>query len=104
MGSLKLQEIIQMRPIRPVPQAPEFVKGVIDFRGRRIPVIDVRLKLGMTPKDYTVNTLIAVLEAETGSGIVWIGIVADSISGLSRMKDKCEKGMIPEEAEAPTEK
>lgn len=86
LGSLKLMEVIRMRPIRPVPRAPKFIKGVIDFRGRTIPVVDLRIRLGMKPKDYTADTLIAVVEAVTASGTIRMGIVPDSISGLTRTR------------------
>jgi purine-binding chemotaxis protein CheW len=47
IGILKIKEIIGMMPITIVPKKPEFVKGVIDLRGKVIPVIDLRLRFGM---------------------------------------------------------
>ncbi|UCF83259.1 MAG: purine-binding chemotaxis protein CheW, partial [Desulfobacteraceae bacterium] len=59
---LKIKEIIGMMPITTVPQTPAFVKGVINLRGKVIPVIDLRLKFGMEGIDYTERTCIIVVE------------------------------------------
>ena len=53
IGILKIKEIIGMMPITTVPQTPEFVKGVINLRGKVIPVLDLRRRFGMEPMDYT---------------------------------------------------
>ena len=53
IGILKIKEIIGMMPITPVPRTPECVKGVINLRGKVIPVIDLRLKFGMAEIGYT---------------------------------------------------
>ncbi|NQT58555.1 MAG: purine-binding chemotaxis protein CheW [Bacteroidetes bacterium] len=62
IGILKIKEIIGMMPITTVPQTPEFVKGVINLRGKVIPVIDLRLRFGMDAIDYTERTCIIVVE------------------------------------------
>ncbi len=77
---LKIKEIIGMMPITTVPQTPEFVKGVINLRGKVIPVMDLRLRFGMESIDYTERTCIIVVEIEGTSGTVQIGIVVDSVS------------------------
>ena len=61
---LKVKEIIGMMPVTTVPQTPEFVKGVINLRGKVIPVVDLRLRFGMTEIDYTERTCIIVVEIE----------------------------------------
>ena len=58
----KVKEIIGMMRITPVPQTPEFVKGVINLRGKVIPVIDLRLRFGMGENGYTDRTCIVVVE------------------------------------------
>ena len=80
IGILKIKEIISMMPITTVPQTPEFVKGVINLRGKVIPVIDLRLKFGMEAIDYTDRTCIIVVEIEGQTGTVQIGIVVDAVS------------------------
>ena len=61
---LKVKEIIGLMPITVLPQTPEFVKGVINLRGRVIPVMDLRLRFGMEPMRYTDRTCIIVLEVQ----------------------------------------
>ncbi len=80
IGILKIKEIIGMMPITTVPQTPEFVKGVINLRGKVIPVIDLRLRFGMESIDYTERTCIVVVEIEGSKMTVQIGIVVDAVS------------------------
>ncbi len=80
IGILKIKEIIGMMPFTTVPQTPEFVKGVINLRGKVIPVVDLRLRFGMESIDYTERTCIIVVEIEGTAGTVQIGIVVDSVS------------------------
>lgn len=86
IGILKIREIIGMMPITSVPQTPKFVKGVINLRGKVIPVVDLRLRFGMEEIDYTERTCIIVVEVESGSGQVIIGIVVDSVSEVLNIK------------------
>ncbi len=80
IGILKIKEIIGMMPITTVPQTPEFIKGVINLRGKVIPVIDLRLRFGMEQIDYTDRTCIIVVEIEGSAATVQIGIVVDAVS------------------------
>ncbi len=80
IGILKIKEIIGMMPVTTVPQTPEFVKGVINLRGKVIPVVDLRLKFGMESIDYTERTCIIVVEITGSAGTVQIGIVVDAVS------------------------
>jgi len=86
IGILKIKEIIGMMAITTVPQTPDFVKGVINLRGKVIPVIDLRLKFGMEAMDYTERTCIIVGEIEKDAGTVQIGIVVDSVSEVLSIK------------------
>jgi len=86
IGILKIKEIIGMMPITPVPQTPEYVKGVINLRGKVIPVIDLRLRFGMPSGGYTERTCIVVVETEAGSGTALIGIVVDSVSEVLNIR------------------
>ena len=86
IGILKIKEIIGMMPITTVPQTPEFVKGVINLRGKVIPVVDLRVRFGMESIDYTERTCIIVVEIESQSGTVMIGIVVDSVSEVLNIK------------------
>ncbi|RZB38356.1 MAG: purine-binding chemotaxis protein CheW [Desulfobacteraceae bacterium Eth-SRB2] len=86
IGILKIKEIIGMMPVTTVPQTPEFVKGVINLRGKVIPVIDLRLRFGMESIDYTERTCIIVVEIDGTAGTVQIGIVVDSVSEVLNVK------------------
>jgi len=92
IGILKIKEIIGMLPITSVPQTPDFVKGVINLRGKVIPVMDLRLRFGMPSIDYTERTCIIVVEIGGSSGTVLIGIVVDAVSEVLNIKgDDIEK-------------
>jgi purine-binding chemotaxis protein CheW len=86
IGILKIKEIIGMLPITSVPQTPEFVKGVINLRGKVIPVMDLRLRCGMPPIDYTERTCIIVVEIAGQSGNILVGIVVDAVSEVLNIK------------------
>ncbi len=86
IGILKVKEIIGMMPVTPVPQTPVFVKGVINLRGKVIPVLDLRLKFGMEEIEYSERTTIIVVEVELQNGLVQIGIVVDSVSEVVNIK------------------
>jgi purine-binding chemotaxis protein CheW len=83
---LKIKEIIGLLPITTVPQTPPFVKGVINLRGKVIPVIDLRLKFGIEPMAYGERTCIVVVEIEGASGTILIGSVVDSVSEVLNIK------------------
>jgi purine-binding chemotaxis protein CheW len=86
IGILKVKEIIGMMPITTVPRTPSFVKGVINLRGKVIPVIDLRLKFGMEEIAYTERTCIIVVETRGEGGAMLIGIVVDSVSEVLNIK------------------
>jgi purine-binding chemotaxis protein CheW len=88
IGILKVKEIIGMMPITLVPQTPQFVKGVINLRGKVIPVLDLRLKFGMGLIDYTERTCIIVVEITHESGPVMMGIVVDSVSEVVQIRSE----------------
>ncbi len=78
---LKVQEIIKMLPITKVPNAPKFVEGVINLRGRVIPVIDLRIKLGLSKQDHTKNTRIVVIELNSRT----VGFIVDEVNEVLRI-------------------
>lgn len=84
---LKIKEIIGMMPITPVPRTPFYVKGVINLRGKVIPVVNLRLKFGMEEVGYTDRTCIIVVEAKGEAGSVFVGIVVDSVSEVLNIKE-----------------
>ena len=86
IGILKIKEIIGLMSITTVPQTPEFIKGVINLRGKVIPVVDLRLRFGMDAIDYTERTCIIVVEVDGQVGTIQIGIVVDSVSEVLNIK------------------
>lgn len=87
LGILDVREIIGMMPIRPMPQMPEFIKGVINLRGKVIPVIDMRLKFGMDPLEYNDRTCIIVVEVSGLTGSTLMGLVVDTVWEVSDIKE-----------------
>lgn len=86
IGILKVKEIIGMMSITHVPQTPDYVKGVVNLRGKVIPVVDLRLKFGIEPIDYTERTCIIVVEIISVSKTISMGIVVDSVSEVLNIK------------------
>ena len=79
LAVLKVREIIRMQKITPVPQVPDFVKGVINLRGRVIPVIDLRVKFGLKAV-FAERTCIVVVQVDALSGkSVQMGLIVDSV-------------------------
>ena len=79
IGILKVKEIIGMMAVTHVPQTPGFVKGVINLRGKVIPVVDLRLRFNLEAAAYTERTCIIVVEVAGAQGHVMMGIVVDAV-------------------------
>jgi purine-binding chemotaxis protein CheW len=80
VGVLKVREIMGLQEITAVPQTPPHIKGVINLRGKVIPVIDLRLKFGLDSAEYTQRTCIIVTQVQGESGAIFMGIVVDGVS------------------------
>ncbi len=80
IGILKIKEIIGIMPITTVPQTPDFLKGVINLRGKVIPIIDLRLRFEMNSINYTERTCIIVVENVGQNETIQLGIVVDAVS------------------------
>jgi purine-binding chemotaxis protein CheW len=77
---LKVREIIGVQDITAVPQTPNYVRGVINLRGKVIPVVDLRLKFGIAEVEYTQRTCIIVVQVEREAHALMMGIVVDSVA------------------------
>ena len=77
---LKVQEIIKMMDITRVPRTPPYVRGVINLRGKVIPVVDLRLKFAMEARNNTDKTCVIVVAVRRGGGSVVMGIIVDEVS------------------------
>jgi len=77
---LKVREIMGIQDITAVPQTPAYVKGVINLRGKVIPVVDLRRKFGLPEIEYTQRTCIIVVQVSGEAGPMLMGIVVDGVS------------------------
>ncbi len=77
---LKVREIIGIMDITRLPRTPDFVKGVVNLRGKVIPVIDLRLRFGMHEREYDEKTCIIVVEVREAGLNILMGIIVDSVS------------------------
>lgn len=78
---IAIQYVIQifgMQKITSIPDLPEFIKGVINLRGKVIPLIDIRLRFGLEPKSYTERTCIIVIQYEELS----FGLIVDNVQDV----------------------
>jgi len=76
---LKVREIMGLQDITTVPQVPSYVKGVINLRGKVIPVVDLRLKFGLPPEEYTARTCIVVVRTRQAGEDIMIGMIVDGV-------------------------
>ena len=72
-------QIIAIPQITPIPKTPEFVRGVINLRGKIIPVIDLRLKFNLEKQEYDARTSIIVIKSVVNQAEVYIGIIVDTV-------------------------
>jgi purine-binding chemotaxis protein CheW len=85
---LKVREIIRYLKITPVPQMPAFVKGVINLRGKVLPVIDLRLKFGLEAAEPSERTCIVVVRLRTEAGQdLLLGMIVDSVEEVINIAD-----------------
>jgi len=77
---IKVKEIIRAMEVTAVPQTPDYVEGVINLRGKIIPVINLRVKFGMANREHTDRTCIIVVEIGERAGAIPMGMVVDSVS------------------------
>ncbi|XGC80491.1 chemotaxis protein CheW [Bdellovibrio bacteriovorus] len=78
-----VREINQFGEITPVPRTPDYVKGVMNLRGKIIPVVNLRIKFGMAPQDSTRDTCIIVIDTEIGQ----VGMIVDSVKEVVDLQD-----------------
>jgi purine-binding chemotaxis protein CheW len=75
----KVREVLDFTSITKVPRTPEFMRGVINLRGSVVPVVDIRLKFGMSRTEKTVNTCIIIVEVNVDGESIILGTLADSV-------------------------
>ena len=80
IGIMTVQEIIGIMKVTRVPKAPPCIRGVVNLRGKVIPVVDLRSRFGMECQDDTERTCIIVLQVAAASGRLIMGIIVDEVS------------------------
>ena len=75
----KVREVLDFTTVTKVPRTPEFMRGVINLRGSVVPVVDLRLKFGMTRTESSVNTCIIITEVTVDNDTTVLGALADSV-------------------------
>ncbi len=75
----KVREVLEFTTVTKVPRTPEFMRGVINLRGSVVPVLDLRLKFGMTMTEKTVNTCVIIVEVALEGESTVLGTIADSV-------------------------
>jgi len=99
---LKIREIIRMQKITPVPHMPHYAKGVINLRGKVIPVVDMRVKFNLGSEEVTERTCIIVVQVEfEDRGESLVGLIVDAVEEVvnisdSQVEDTPELGMTME--------
>ncbi len=87
-------EILDTGPVTPIPTAAEFVGNLINFRGRVVPLADLRLRCGMPVTEPTEDTRVVVLEIQFAGEPILVAILADKVYGVSRL-DEVLPGQVP---------
>jgi purine-binding chemotaxis protein CheW len=81
-----VREILDMTVITRIPRVPEFMRGVINLRGRAVPVVDLRLKFGLGRTEKTVHTCIIITEVEQDGEKLVVGALADSVQEVFELE------------------
>ena len=82
----KVREVLEYTSVTKVPQTPDFMKGVINLRGNVVPVIDMRLKFGMSETEKTVNTCVIIVEVSLDGESTVLGAMADSVQEVFELE------------------
>ncbi len=82
----KVREVLDFTTITKVPRTPEFMRGVINLRGSVVPVVDLRLKFGMSKTEKTVNTCIIITEVAVDGETTILGTLADSVQEVINLE------------------
>jgi purine-binding chemotaxis protein CheW len=82
----RVREILEYTNITKVPRTPDFMRGVINVRGSVVPVVDLRLKFGLSKTEQSLNTCIVVLEVEFQKEATVLGALADSVQEVIEME------------------
>lgn len=82
---VKVREVLELTTVSEIPRTPDYMMGVINLRGHAVPVVDLRLKLGMSQMEHTVETCIIILEVSLGDEVIVMGVLVDSVREVFEM-------------------
>jgi purine-binding chemotaxis protein CheW len=82
----KVREVLEYTTVTKVPQTPAFMQGVINLRGSVVPVIDMRLKFGMSVTEKTINTCVIIVEINLDGHTTVLGAMADSVQEVFELE------------------
>jgi purine-binding chemotaxis protein CheW len=97
---LDVQEIRSWEPVTRVPNTPGYLKGIVNIRGAIVPVVDLRLRLGIAAKEYTSETVVIVMSVNLEAGPKQIGLVVDAVSDVVSVNETDIQG-TPDFGEMP---
>jgi purine-binding chemotaxis protein CheW len=83
----RAREILDLTPVTKVPQTPDYLLGVINLRGQVVPVVDLRVKLGLPRQDATRDSCIIVMEVQVDGELLTVGGLADSVREVMELRD-----------------
>ncbi|TCO06824.1 chemotaxis protein CheW [Natronoflexus pectinivorans] len=84
----KVHKILEVTNITEVPRSPDYMKGVINLRGNVLPVVDARVKFGMSPIEKTKSTSILVTEINVGGEDVMVGLMVDGVHSVLKLESE----------------
>ena len=87
IGVNSVREILDLQPLAALPNAPDFLLGIIDVRGQAVPVISLSRKLGMPPTPPSEHTRIIVTEIPVGNRLLVLGLMADRVFDVAALDD-----------------
>ena len=82
----KVREVLEFNTVTKVPQTPDFMRGVINLRGSVVPVVDMRLKFGMSKTLKTVDTCIVIVEVTIEGESILLGAMVDSVQEVMELE------------------
>ncbi len=88
---LTVREIKGWDSVTPIPNAPAFVKGVINIRGAIVPIVDLRIRFGLEPQPYSPTTVVIILRAGSDGMEKTVGVVVDAVSDVYVINDQQRK-------------
>ena len=84
----KVREVLEFTTVTKVPRTPDFMRGVINLRGNVVPVVDLRLKLGLSQIERTVDTCVVIAEVDVDGERTLLGALADSVQEVLEIEGK----------------